>query len=266
MTDLTPQPHPILQSELPFLPWMDPRTSRLPGILPVEGNDWLRVDDAYASQMAERDRLLAAVPQGVHALLSRALPAAQELYDLVLDRLTRMEGFAVGAASVRRPDGVEVALDRDQPLMTLGRLVQEDLCVMQDEAGESVLTAGVLCFPASWSLGQKLGRALVSIHVPVTPYDDGVARRVQRLFDAIRPEQPLWRMNFLTYDDHALHQPRLEGQRRPRPEGHVFVRCERQCLMRLPQTRAVVFTIHTYVVESDTLSAAELAALMAAQH
>ena len=44
-------------------------------------------------QMAERDRLLAEVPQVVHALLPEARPAAEELYATVLDRLTRMEGF-----------------------------------------------------------------------------------------------------------------------------------------------------------------------------
>ena len=41
---------------------------------------------------------------------------------------------------------------------------------------------------------------------------------------------------------------------------------QRQCLLRLPQTRAVVFTIHTYVVLAETLTPEELAALMAAQH
>ena len=46
---------PTLQSRLPFAPWMDPRTARLPGILPVEGDDWLRVDEAFADQKAERD-------------------------------------------------------------------------------------------------------------------------------------------------------------------------------------------------------------------
>lgn len=265
MKDFIPQPAPILQSRLPFLPWMDPRTARLPGILPVEGEAWLRVDDAYAAQMAERERLMAAVPEVVHALLPEGRPAAEELYATVLDRLTRMEGFRIGAASALRPDGLEVSLDPGQPLLTLGRLVQEDLCLMEQAGEEHRLTGGILCFPASWSLRQKIGRALVSIHRPVDSYDEGMARRVQRLFDAIRPGAALWRMNFLTYDDPALHQPRLEGQHRPCPQGHFYIRCERQCLLRLPQTRAVVFTIHTYVVPADTLTAEELAALKAAQ-
>ena len=131
---------PILQSCLPFAPWMDPRTARLPGILPIEGEDWLRVDDAYAGQMAERDRLIQTRPEIVHAMQEGARPVAEELYDLVLGHLARTEGFRLGTTSALRPDGVEVALDPAVPLITLGQLVQEDLCLMEKHGDEHVLT------------------------------------------------------------------------------------------------------------------------------
>jgi dimethylamine monooxygenase subunit A len=255
------QDTPILQDRLPHLAWIDPRTRRLPGILPVEGQDWLRVDEAYAPQMALRDRLIACQPQIVHALLPKARAAAAELYQITLDWLRTAPGFVFGAGVIRRPDGAEVALDPDQPLLTLGRLVQEDLCLMEAEGEEYHLTGGILCFPASWSLQQKIGRPLTGIHGNVPIYDPDIARRVARLFEAIRPEQPLWRMNYLTYDDFALHQPRREGERRPQPTDHVFIRSERQCLLRLPVTKAVVFTIHTYVVDASTVTSDELSAL-----
>jgi hypothetical protein len=260
------QETPILQDRLPHLPWIDPRTARLPGILPVEGRDWLRVDEAYAAQMALRDRLIAGQPDIVHALLPQARPAADELYATVLDWLHSAPGFIVTATNVTRPDGVTVPLDPGQPLLTLGRLVQEDLCLMQELGEEYHLTGGTLCFPASWTLAQKLGRPMTGIHDPVPLYDADIARRVARLFQAIRPEQPLWRMNYLTYDDFVLHQPRREGEKRPRPTDHVFIRCERQCLLRLPVTKVVVFTIHTYVVDAGTVSPDELAALREAVH
>ena len=256
----------ILQNRLPFLPWMDSRTNRLPGILPVEGEDWLRIDEAYAGQMARRDALFAQCPEKVHALLPQARPAAQELYALTLDWLKTQEGFAWKEASVLRPDGVEVSLDAENPLLTLGRLVQEDLCIMEHDGTESVLTGAALCFPASWTLGQKIGKRMLAIHVPVPEFDERVSKGVQRLFDAIRPEQMLWRMNYLTYDDPELHQPRLEGESRPRPKDHVFVRCERQVLRRLPQSRAVIFSIHTYVVTADTLTSDERERLFAVTH
>jgi hypothetical protein len=266
MTDFAPQPRPILQRHLPHAAWMDPRTARLPGILPVEGDDWLRVDDAFAGQMAERDRLLAERPDVVHAMLDRGRPAAMELLARVLDKLRATPGYRVGVTEVTRPDGVTVPLATDWPLMTLGRLVQEDLCLMEREGDEHLLSGAVLCFPASWSLAEKIGRPMTGIHVPVAHYTEDVARRVQRLFDAIRPEQPLWRMNALTYADPTLHQPRSETDRRPRPkaEERRFMRSERQCLLRLPQTQAVLFSIHTYVVRLEDLSQAERDGLVAA--
>ena len=259
---------PILHKILPFMAWMDPRTQRLPGILPVEGDDWLRVDEAFAGQMAERDRLIAGHESAVHGMLDSASPAADELFDAVLARLARTPGYQVAADAVTRPDGVTVGLNRDWPLRTLGRLVQEDLCLMQHDGAEHRLTGAILCFPASWTLAEKLGRPMTAIHVPVEPYTEDVARRVQRLFDAIRPEQPLWRMNFMTYADPTLHQPRLESDRRPRPapDARVFVRSERQCLLRLPHSRAVVFSIHSYVLRLQDLPEDTRAALVAAGH
>lgn len=260
------QDQPILQDRLPHLPWLDPRTRRLPGILPVEGRDWLRLDEAYGPQMALRDRLIALQAPVVHALLSEARPAADELYAATLDWLRAAPGFTLTDDSAIRPDGVTVPLDPDQPLLTLGRLVQEDLCLMEARGQEYALTGAILCFPASWTLAQKIGRPLTGIHDPVPVYDADLARRVARLFDAIRPEQPLWRMNYLTYDDFVLHQPRREGEKRPQPTDHVYIRCERQCLMRLPVTRAVVFTIHTYVVDAATVTPEDLAVLREAVH
>jgi dimethylamine monooxygenase subunit A len=260
------QDRPILQDRLPHLPWMDPRSRRLPGIQPVDGRDWLRLDEAYAAQMALRDRLIAEQGPVVHGLLPEAASAADELFAAVLAWLQDAPGFVFGPECVQRPDGVTVPLDRARPLLTLGQLVQEDLCLLQPSGPDYCLTGAILCFPASWTLAQKLGRPMTAIHDPVELYDADLAKRVNRLLEALRPDQPLWRMNFLTYDDHVLHQPRREGERRPQPTDHVFVRSERQCLLRLPVTRAVVFTIHTYVVAAESLTPTELAELRTAVH
>lgn len=256
----------ILQDRLPLFPWANPATRRLPGIQPVEGRDWLRVDEAYAGQMALRDRLIAAQPTVVHATLPQATAAADELYETVLDWLRQEPGFTISATEVRRPDGVTVPLDPAQPLLTLGRLVQQDLCLMQSNGTEYDLTAAILCFPASWTLAQKIGRPMTGIHQPVEIYDETLAARVHRLLSAIRPEQPLWRMNFFTYDDFMLHHPRVEGDWRKQPTGKSYVRCERQTLLRLPRSQAVLFAIHTIVVDANQLAPEDYAALREAMH
>ena len=251
----------ILQSRLTFAPWADPRHRRLPGIQPLDPGDWLSMDDAFAAQMAERDRLIAAAPQAVMAMLPGAGAAVAELLDRVVGEVARLPGYEVGQAAVLRPDGLRVPLDPARPLATLGRLAQQDFCVMERRGAAHVLTAAVLCFPAGWTLAEKLGRPLIGIHAPVAVYDATLAARVQRLFDAIRPEAPLWRANVLAYATPELFAPRTEADPRPQPAGHGrFIRSERQCLVKLPRSGAVVFSIHTAVVARTALSPAEAAA------
>ncbi len=253
----------ILQDGLDFAPWMEARTARLPGIVPLQG-EWLIRDEAYAGQMAERDRLIATDAAAVHALLPEGRAAADELYRIVLGMLGGDAGYRFGAGGAVRPDGVRVPLMPQEPLVTLGRLVQADLCLMTAQGEEQVLAGAVLCFPASWTLAQKIGRPLSGIHQPVATYDGQMARRVQRLFDAVRVGQPLVRYNALVYDDWVLHQPRAEGVARPLPVERLYLRSERQCLVRLPQSGAVLFAIHTRLVRVAGLGPEARAGLEAA--
>ena len=249
---------PICQTALPHLPWMSPATARLPGVQPLNWDDWLVCDDAFAAQMALRDSLLAERRADVYAMTPAGEAAAAALLGLILDHLG--PGYARDGGVVTRPDGVRVGLGDAPPLVTAARLVQQDLCLMQPLGGEHVLTGAVLCFPASWTLAEKIGRPLTGIHAPVDVYDPGLAARVQRLFDAVHADRPLWRQNALVYANPALHQPRKEHdpRREAKAEGR-YLRSEKQCLVRLPSCDAVAFTIHTYVVPLTALPASALA-------
>lgn len=253
-----------LHPDLPWKVWMDPPLARLPGVVPMGPGDWVLRDAAYAGQMAERVRLIRDMPDLVHSLLPGARDAANELYATIVPRLPDL-GFSCSGGVWTCPDGRQVSDDRANPLRTLGLLVQPDLCLLQEGGdGAHLLTGAILCFPASWTLAEKIGQPLVRIHRPVSIYDDTMARRVQRLFTAIRPEAPMMRGNALPYDDPALFQPRREGAPRVPPTGAPpFIRAERQCLIRLPVSRAVVFSIQTYVVERRVLTESEAAAFAA---
>ncbi len=327
---------PILQERLPY-PLPD---TRLPGIRPCSMDEWLCVDEAFAAQMALRDRLIATRRDRVLAMNDGARAAAHELLGVVVAQLRGHPGYRVGAVQVTRPDGVRVRLDADAPLAVLGRLVQEDFCLLEKPGGQvrapasaaaaaeaavgagngtgigagigagagtaedaakaraggkakararararamaqtgprttgpqsgkeaaagagqgpgpgpsgaHVLSGAVLCFPASWSLAEKMNRPLGLIHAPVAQYDALMARRVQRLLDAIRPGQPLWRANANAQLTGDLFAPMTEAEarrRKPVPPDAPYLRSERQCLVRLPRTGAVVFSIHTYMLE-----------------
>jgi hypothetical protein len=219
----------------------------LPGVAPLAAQDWLRVDEAYAGQMRRRRDLLQGCPEQV--VFQDGGAAAIEVLEMALALLPGL-GFQLGADWITGPDGIPIEIDWAKPLMTLGQLVQEDLCILEKRGPEHILTAAVLCFPASWSLAEKAGRPLSAIHTPVDSYDAPMARRVQRLFDGVRAGRPLWRFNRLHYADPELFQPRRSDQRRQAPSQAqaTYDRAERQCIVRLPRTDAVLFSIHTYVV------------------
>ena len=243
------QAQPILQDNLPE-EMRQAALAPLPRMQPLDG-PWLRFDAAYAPQMALRRRLIDQRRSEVIGQVSGAEAALAECLERVLEDLP--ERFRRDRDRVIGPDGVAVETDRDDPLATMGRMLQQDICVLLPGQGEHMLAAAVLCFPASWTLVEKLGRPLSRIHDPVAEYDPEVAARVQRFFDAIRPERPLWRANHLRYDDPALFQPRSEAD--PRPvggAGAAYERAEHQTLLRLPLTGAVIFAIHTVVVRAQT--------------
>ena len=238
----------ILQDSLPYA--LNPKRP-LPAVAPLDPKNLIIIDSAYALQMAERERLIEDHKKDVMRLDSMAFEVAQELLDAVLNFLPFLDGFKITKDIVECPDGREVSLNCSEPLLTLGHLVQCDFCILQKHKDEHILTGAILCFPSSWSLEEQFLRPLSIIHGPIQTYNKDVGRRVQRLFDGIKPQKPLWRFNELYYDAPDLFQPRKTANRRPQLKisERRFLRSERQVLFRLPQSQSVIFAIHTHVLK-----------------
>ncbi|MEM6942929.1 MAG: DUF3445 domain-containing protein [Pseudomonadota bacterium] len=262
---------PILLAPAPHLPFLDKRTAHPPGVQPLASQDWIVVEGDFAEQMAAREALISTRPEIVLAALPEAEMAMQELLAEVLAHLDAQPRYRVEGAEVRRPDGATVIVDGAAPMASIGRLVADDFCLLLPDAasGEYRLVAAVLCFPARWSLAEKMGKPLTAIHAPVPNYAEGLSRRVNRLFDAIRPERPLWRANWLVYGDPVLHQPALTAEDGPAPtegkrwspNGPFYLRVERQTLRRLPVSGAVAFGIKSSVTPVEALRAEDAAVL-----
>ena len=139
-----------------------------------------------------------------------------------------------------------------EPLDWVGRQVVEDLILLSGDAGAGFpVIAGQLCFPNDWSLPDKLGRPLLEVHAPVPGFARQAGEATLRLLERLRPGRPVWRANWAIRATDALD---LSPRAGPVPVDHVdagnagetlFVRVERQTLSRLPETGAILFTVHT---------------------
>ena len=256
----------MLVSPPPYTPFMDPKLRRVPGMIPMPLESWIEIDAAYAPQMAYREQLIAEKGEAVAAETPEGGAAVAELSEMVAAHvLTQFPAqFQRVDGGVRRPDGAVVALDGG--VAALGRLVQEDFCLLARAEGEAAhrLVAANLCFPSRWTLAEKLGRPLIAIHGPVPDYAEELAARVERLHAALHADRPLQRFNALVTETPELHLTGGAAERRiPRGpgDGGFYLRVERQTLRRLPQTQAIAFGIKTYISPIETLNAEARAGL-----
>ena len=254
-------------------------SARLPGTRVVQAEPTARamacrlfpLDDHYVKQMALRRRLINEKPIAVHALSQTAQPAAAELLNWMVDKQLRHLGFTdltkttqTKTTKLRCPDGTVQQVDWNNPLLTLGRLIPYDFCLLHRSHSETEhrLTGAILCFPASWSLKEKFMYPLFKIHAPVINYGHKVASTVQRMFDRLPVGKILWRMNAMWYDDPSLFYPRSHAlPQRIHSSSSAFLRSERQLLIRLPVSQYTAFIVQTFVIEKQHLSPSQTKAL-----
>jgi hypothetical protein len=267
-----------LPSQRLYLPF-EPGPYRMAmGLLTVPDAAWFELDDHYPAEMAERRRLLTERHTEVFAALpvsdaARAEALAEVAANLVTHHagwFTRDNGRLRNHLTGEAWDMIRPACD---PLELAGRLVQEDLCVIQQPAGSApVLTAAVLCFPSRWRLADKLGLPLTEVHGPVPLYRERLARPVDRFMEHVKPGHTAARQNWSVLDDATLFQPGGKWREAFNPAvtasnagETLFLRVERQTLRRLPRTAAILFGIRVHVYPlSAAIRAPQTAAGLAA--
>lgn len=234
------------------------------GLKPLDLCDWIDADARLRDYLDEKDRLAMRVPLDIFAALPGSEAAQAEVLTLLADYLPERFGdiySRIGPQIDIVPAFRRVRLDDPliPPLLTAASLVQEDLVILQKQDGHWCVSAGALAFPSSWRLSDKIGRPMHEVHGPVPGFNTGTrnAMMIERMFDNLRPDQPVMRWNWSLYGDDMLHHP--EGSNAGRRFGagevaeHVFLRLERQTLRKLPDSDAILFTIRIYIDPLDAL-------------
>lgn len=233
------------------------------GLKPLDLNDWIDVDDHLRTYLDEKDRLATRSPHDVFAALPGSEAAQAEVLSLLAEHLPRRY------PSIYQHFGSHIDINSafrrvrlDDPflpaLLTASSLVQEDLVILQKaKKNESDwrLTAAALSFPSSWRLRDKIGKPMDLVHEPVPEFGPGTrnASVISRIFDNLRPDQPVVRWNVSFYGDDALHHPNPSPPDRFR-DGE-YLRLERQTLRKLPDSGAILFTIRIHVEPIEATAA-----------
>lgn len=248
------------------------------GARPLTDGPLIEIDPAsYAEEIALKETILAGDYGYYYQALPQSAASQWEALALILHDLCRhypedfnltcagdtwnWHNHRLGAAwQFRYGDTGTLAW---APLDWIGRQVQEDLLLMDGATAACPLVAGQLCFANRWSLEEKLGRSFLEIHAPVPGFGEQIGRSSNLLLERLKVDRPVWRYNWslvlggeldLSTKVYAAVQAQMPPVTTANCGALCFFRTERQTLARLPQTGAVLFTVHTYRTPLDTLA------------
>ncbi|PYI10125.1 hypothetical protein BO78DRAFT_383573 [Aspergillus sclerotiicarbonarius CBS 121057] len=159
-------------------------------------------------------------------------------------------------------------------LTTLGTFVDEDFLVLlpdpsttspsssektpEAESTKYTLEAYTTFYPAGFDTREKLGKRLSTIHDPVPRYKEKLEKSMDRFFARLEVGRVVQRVNWSVttegtslfaafggvHDDEGKKEEVMGVEE---VDGEMTrLRCERQTLHRLPKTKALIFTFHTY--------------------
>lgn len=226
------------------------------GLAPIDPSAWLQIDAEWARYRAHKQALGARDQTRVCQQLPEAADAIAELGTVLRQHLIAHHSAHFARDDHNRlchtPSAQMLEGERGAPsLWRLSTWVQEDLLILQHSGDNYRLVAGSLCLPSRWSLTEKMGQPLHTIHTPVPGLNAALGERIDRVFNHLRTEHPIERFNWSLQSDDALAD--FPGP--DEPVQHLHYRVERQTMRRLPETGAVVFTVRIYVVPFDAVAA-----------
>ncbi len=221
------------------------------GLKPLADDNFLIIDDLLSRYLNEKRALYVSAFYDVFKAQDNTLSAQQHVFAMIADCLKKhhRHRFRFAGNCIRSANDNFLLCDPEDwphaPLAAAALCVQDDLVLMQNSPEGWRLAAASLCFPSSWNLKQKFGKPMGEIHAPV-PITLGMADRIDRIFDNLKPAMPIWRANWSLESDGELRQDRLERLREENYDklsGEIWFRTEYQTLHKLPDLNHILFTI-----------------------
>ncbi len=200
--------------------------------------EFFKATAANAAVISERQRWLLSEPNVYSACLPQCPPLLDEC--IALARNWRTLSDSECADLMVRPSPV-------QRCLLLGEIWEPDFLLLDADAkGAFHLVGGCVAFPSSWTLEEKIGMPIELIHGPVPGLNAQLGRSIHSFLSKLSPGDMLLRHNWGLSRSSELNQhpkrilPRLDAAV---SLTEVWLRVERQALLRLPQSRGILFGI-----------------------
>ena len=178
-------------------------------------------------------------------------------------------------ADVKASCEKSIYLPYTSALDALACQIQEDLAVIEVGGGEKDRVAALhLCFPNHWAAQDKIGRSFAVVHEPVPGFDK-IAKQSGPLLSHLLANGPYIRFAWgLASDTRLNHHPQPpeecadsrywqgRGFRSDRPK--LYMRIERQAMVGLKGSGALLFMIRTYFEDVAAFDAGRIDELRSA--
>lgn len=245
-----------------YAPWRGGHGGVRMGLTPINEAEWLvdptsifHADIGLTSRRAAKAEQYGTNPTNVYGVIDAPSThaAINELCVLVKGRVSSRGCWS---AQPRVPPLIEAALN-----------VAEDLCVLlpkfqyngDSEDTDYALVAAALFAPSFWRLAEKLGAPLRDIHSPVASLESKLGTRMRAFLKQLPAQRIFTRGNWNLHFAAEQFHPHPDGwhQASTLTEKNIgellCMRSERQTLMKLPNTGAMVFTILVFVEPLNAL-------------
>ncbi|EJN04582.1 DUF3445 domain-containing protein [Phyllobacterium sp. YR531] len=230
------------------------------GLHQLDLKDWIEIDENLLAYLDEKKRLFGLHADRIFVEEKDTREAQAEVLGLLCAHLVEHypDIYARSGNSIAItgwPEPVELNFGQTAPLLRAAQLVQEDLILMRKDGKRGWhLAAASLSFPSSWTLLEKFGRSMDDIHAPVPDFNAGTrnAGLITRMFDNLRPDRSVYRMNWSLQPDGEFYHPLASHHKGALYSdddlaSQCYMRVERQTLRKLPVSGDILFTIRIYL-------------------
>ena len=211
--------------------------------------------DEYTAEIQLKQHLLRDQLDKCWAATPASAPAQAEAVDLLRSRCD--ERHPLLSSRDHGSNG-----DSEPALLAIGRLIQEDLILLSDDAPQGFpIIAGSVCFPSGWALSDKLGQLQSCVHAAVPNFKQQLLSPSLKLLARLKAGRSVSRSNWSVRALGRLNQFPCDAAEirtaseavTPQTAAECMFRVEFQTLSRLAETRAILFTIHTFQRPLKTL-------------